>query len=51
MCHILTFSSYMAKAPSTAAAFDGSGQAWFKIYDLGPSFDASGTSSWPLARE
>ncbi|TVY84317.1 putative endo-beta-1,4-glucanase D [Lachnellula suecica] len=44
-------SMYMAKAPSgtTAATFDGSGQVWFKIMDLGPTF-ASGTATWPLAQ-
>ncbi|KAH8599377.1 glycoside hydrolase family 61 protein [Bisporella sp. PMI_857] len=31
-------SVYMAKAPSTAAAFDGSGSVWFKILDIGPEF-------------
>jgi hypothetical protein len=40
----------MAKAPTTAAAFDGSGQVWFKILDLGPTFAADGTSTWPLYR-
>lgn len=43
-------SMYMAKAPTTAAAFDGSGQVWFKILDLGPTFAADGTSTWPLAQ-
>ncbi|KAL3423330.1 fungal cellulose binding domain-containing protein [Phlyctema vagabunda] len=42
-------SIYMSKAPGSAAAYDGSGQ-WFKILDLGPTFDASGTSTWPLAQ-
>jgi hypothetical protein len=31
-------SIYMAKAPTTAAAYDGSGASWFKIFDLGPTF-------------
>ncbi|KAK0104133.1 hypothetical protein ONS96_005229 [Cadophora gregata f. sp. sojae] len=31
-------SVYMAKAPTTAAAFDGSGNVWFKILDIGPTF-------------
>src|ERR1700712_5370286 len=31
-------SVYMAKAPTTAAAFDGSGNVWFKILDIGPKF-------------
>lgn len=47
---LLILHRYMAKAPSSAAAFDGSGQVWFKILDLGPTFDASGTATWPLAR-
>ncbi|KAG0646442.1 putative endo-beta-1 [Hyphodiscus hymeniophilus] len=41
-------SIYMAKAPTTADAFDGSGQVWFKILDIGPTFDASGTATWTL---
>jgi len=43
-------SIYMAKAPTTAVAFDGSGQVWFKILDIGPTFAAGGTSTWPLAQ-
>lgn len=31
-------SVYMAKAPTTAAVFDGSGTVWFKILDIGPKF-------------
>ncbi|KAF4625616.1 hypothetical protein G7Y89_g12548 [Cudoniella acicularis] len=38
-------SVYMAKAPSTAAAFDGSGNVWFKIFDLGPKFPGG---TWDL---
>jgi hypothetical protein len=40
-------SVYMAKAPSTAAEFDGSGNVWFKILDIGPDF-SSGTAVWNL---
>jgi hypothetical protein len=40
----------MAKAPGTADTFDGSGQVWFKILDIGPTFDASGTAMWSLLR-
>lgn len=40
----------MAKAPGTADTFDGSGQVWFKILDIGPTFDASGTATWNLLR-
>jgi hypothetical protein len=43
-------SIYMAKAPTTAAAFDGSGTVWFKILDIGPTFAADGTSTWPLSQ-
>jgi len=43
-------SIYMAKAPSSAASFDGSGQVWFKILDEGPTFGASGVVTWPLAQ-
>jgi len=41
-------SIYMAKAPTTAEAFDGSGQVWFKILDIGPTFASDGTSTWDL---
>lgn len=40
---------YMAKAPSTAAAFDGSGQVWFKILDIGPTF-TNQVATWNLYR-
>ncbi|KAL3425827.1 fungal cellulose binding domain-containing protein [Phlyctema vagabunda] len=40
-------SVYMAKAPSTAAAFDGSGNVWFKILDIGPTF-SNGAATWDL---
>jgi len=43
-------SIYMAKAPTTAAAFDGSGQVWFKILDIGPTF-SGGSSTWDLSRK
>jgi hypothetical protein len=39
--------SYMAKAPGAAVDFDGSGQVWFKILDIGPDF-SSGTAVWNL---
>jgi len=41
-------SIYMAKAPTTAEAFDGSGDVWFKILDIGPTFNSDGTSTWDL---
>ena len=37
----------MAKAPGAAVDFDGSGQVWFKILDIGPDF-SSGTAVWNL---
>ncbi|KAG8927901.1 hypothetical protein FRC02_007619 [Tulasnella sp. 418] len=37
---------YMAKAPSTAASFDGSGQVWFKIYEVGADING-GYATWP----
>jgi len=40
-------SVYMAKAPGTAADFDGSGNVWFKILDIGPDF-SSGSAVWTL---
>lgn len=40
-------SFYMAKAPSTADSFDGSGSVWFKIKDIGPTFNG-GTATWDL---
>ncbi|KAH7332765.1 glycoside hydrolase [Rhizoctonia solani] len=30
---------YLGKAPTTAAAWDGSGANWFKIYELGATFN------------
>ncbi|KAI5843725.1 family 61 glycoside hydrolase [Tricharina praecox] len=35
--HPGVFNIYMAKAPSTAAAFDGSGSVWFKVWEEGPA--------------
>ena len=37
---------YMAKAPSTAASFDGKGPVWFKIYGDSPTITSS-SISWP----
>jgi hypothetical protein len=43
---------YMAKVPAgkTASSWDGSGNAWFKIYEQGPQISASGLS-WPSQGE
>lgn len=40
-------SFYMAKAPTTADSFDGSGDVWFKIKDIGPTF-SNGAATWDL---
>jgi len=42
-------SVYMSKAPGAAKDYDGSG-GWFKILDLGPSFNG-GSASWPMSGE
>jgi len=44
------FAIYMAKAPTgtSAANFDGSGQVWFKLVELGPVFNSDGSITWPL---
>lgn len=39
----------MAKAPTTAAEFDGAGEVWFKVKDIGPTFTSSG-AQWDLER-
>jgi len=41
-------SVYMAKAPSTASEFDGSGNVWFKILDVGPIFPGG---TWNLKQD
>ena len=41
-------SAYKAKAPTTPAAFDGSGDVWFKILDIGPIFPRG---TWDLKRK
>lgn len=38
----------MAKAPGKAVDFDGSGEVWFKILDMGPTF-SGGQATWPLS--
>lgn len=37
----------MAKAPSTAASFDGSGNVWFKVYQLSAVTDGGSTIKFP----
>jgi hypothetical protein len=41
-------SVYMAQAPTTAAEFDGSGDVWVKILDIGPILPGG---TWNLLRE
>ena len=40
----------MAKAPTTAKEYDGSGQRWFKIVEIGPTFSGA-NPTWPLWRK
>jgi hypothetical protein len=42
-------SFYMSKASSSAASYDGSG-SWFKIKDIGPTFQSSCSASWDLEK-
>jgi len=44
--HPGALSAYMAKAPSKAANFDGSGPVWFKVYQDMPTL-ANGQYQWP----
>ncbi|XMA07604.1 hypothetical protein WAI453_000395 [Rhynchosporium graminicola] len=44
---VAAVSVYMAKAPTTAADFDGSGDTWFKIRDIEPTFPGG---VWDLKR-
>jgi hypothetical protein len=44
---LLTLNRYMARAPAAAVDFDGSGEVWFKILDMGPTF-SGGQATWPL---
>ena len=46
--HDSPLSVYIAKALTTAAAFDGSGDMWFKILDIGPIFPGG---TWDLKRK
>ncbi|RWA08580.1 hypothetical protein EKO27_g6523 [Xylaria grammica] len=41
-------SIYMSKAPGAAAEYDGSGE-WFKIKDIGPTFNG-GSATWSLEK-
>ncbi|KAF8610278.1 hypothetical protein BDV93DRAFT_550115 [Ceratobasidium sp. AG-I] len=45
--HVGVINIYMAKAPSTAASFDGSGNVWFKVYQLSAVTDGGKTIKFP----
>ncbi|CAE6421227.1 unnamed protein product [Rhizoctonia solani] len=45
--HAGVINVYMAKAPSTAAAFDGSGNVWFKVYQLSAVTDGGSSIKFP----
>jgi hypothetical protein len=38
----------MAAAAPSAKEYDGSGQSWFKIKEIGPTF-SGGTATWDLS--
>ncbi|KAL4260084.1 Lytic polysaccharide monooxygenase AA9 [Pleurotus pulmonarius] len=38
---------YMAKAPGNAASFDGSGNVWFKVYEIRPVTNGGTSITWP----
>lgn len=41
----------MAKAPGRAKDFDGAGNVWFKVFELGPQFSGSGPPTYPVTSE
>ena len=41
------FLVYMAKAPTQANAFDGSGQVWFKVHQISAVTDGGQSITWP----
>ncbi|KAF9051860.1 endoglucanase II [Panaeolus papilionaceus] len=44
--HAGVLNVYMAKAPSSVNGWDGSGQVWFKVHEIGPKL-GGGSISWP----
>ena len=38
---------YMAKAPGNVSEWDGSGEVWFKVYEISAKTDGGKTISWP----
>ena len=49
--HVGVINAYMAKAPSTAASFDGSGNVWFKVAQLSAVTDGGKTIKFPADSE
>lgn len=41
-------SSYMAEATPSASEYDGSGENWFKIGEIGPTF-SDGSATWDMS--
>lgn len=48
--HVGPLLFYMAKAPSTVNGWDGSGNVWFKIGQIGAQF-SGGRMTWPANGE
>ncbi len=42
---------YMAKAPGDVASWDGSGNVWFKVYQVSAVTDGGKTISWPAENQ
>ncbi|PPQ86655.1 hypothetical protein CVT25_006839 [Psilocybe cyanescens] len=47
MYHPGVVNVYMAKAPSNATTFDGSGSVWFKVYQISAVTDGGSTITFP----
>ncbi|KAL1743524.1 glycoside hydrolase family 61 protein [Schizophyllum fasciatum] len=47
MYHAGVVNVYMADAGEDAASYDGSGQKWFKVYEISAETDGGSTISWP----
>ena len=45
--HPGALSAYMAKAPGRVADFDGSGQVWFKVYQIPAKTDGGKSITFP----
>lgn len=49
--HVGVINVYMAKAPSTAASFDGSGNVWFKVSQLSATTNGGSSIKFPADSE